>query len=149
MTTFTKLFAISLISVSALSAAPASAEDVQAGPIWNQEDAETKCPVAAAAVRDTDFAERCVRENARWRDWLRNALVQMGVGCDESYANFVLARFSNPDEAAACNAALKADGIIVRPVGSYKLPNCLRITVGDEAACRRVIHVIATFKGIR
>lgn len=50
MTTFTKLFAISLISVSALSAAPAFAEDVQAGPIWNQEDAETKCPVAAAAV---------------------------------------------------------------------------------------------------
>ncbi|WP_194096745.1 histidinol-phosphate transaminase [Marivivens aquimaris] len=110
---------------------------------------ETQMTVAAAAVRDTDFAERCVRENARWRDWLRNALVQMGVGCDESYANFVLARFSNPDEAAACNAALKADGIIVRPVGSYKLPNCLRITVGDEAACRRVIHVIATFKGIR
>ena len=37
--------------------------------------------------------------NARWRDWLRNALVQMGVGCDESHANFILARFASPAEA--------------------------------------------------
>ena len=104
---------------------------------------------AEAAVRDTGYTLFCASENARWRDWLRNALVQMGVGCDESFANFVLARFASGAEADAVDRALKADGILVRKVAGYKLPECLRITVGDEAACRRIIGVIATFKGVR
>ncbi len=32
------------------AATPASARDIKAGPIWNNEDAKLKCPVAAAAV---------------------------------------------------------------------------------------------------
>jgi len=35
---------------------------------------------------------------------------------------------------------------LVRPVGSYKLPHCLRITVGDEASCRRVVTAVRIFK---
>ena len=73
----------------------------------------------------------------------------MGIGCDESHANFVLARFASADEADAADAALKADGILVRKVAGYKLPECLRITVGDEAACRRIVGVLAAFKGVR
>jgi len=110
---------------------------------------ETQLTTAEAAVRDVAFVERCRTENSKWRDWLSNALIQMGVEVDESFANFILARFSSEEEAAACDTALKEDGIIVRRVGGYGLPNCLRITVGDEAACRRVVHVIGTFKGVR
>ncbi len=110
---------------------------------------EVQMATAIAAVRDQDFVTRCANENNKWRGWVTNALRQMGIGCDESFANFVLARFDSPAEAEACNAALKAEGIIVRPVAGYGLPECLRITIGDEAACRRVIHVIATFKGVR
>ncbi len=110
---------------------------------------ETQLTTAEAAVRDVAFVERCRTENSKWRDWLSNALIQMGVEVDESFANFILARFSSEEEAAACDTALKDDGIIVRRVGGYGLPNCLRITVGDEAACRRVVHVIGTFKGVR
>lgn len=110
---------------------------------------EVQMATAIAAVRDQDFIKRCASENEKWRAWMTNALRQMGVDCDESFANFVLARFASKDEAEACHAALKADGIIVRPVAGYGLPECLRITIGEEAACRRVIHVIATFKGVR
>ncbi|WP_334193795.1 histidinol-phosphate transaminase [Pararhodobacter sp.] len=104
---------------------------------------------AEAAVRDVDYTRFCATENARWREFLRNGLVQMGVACDESFANFVLARFASAEEADAVDRALKEDGILVRKVGGYGLPQCLRITVGDEAACRRILGVIATFKGIR
>lgn len=110
---------------------------------------EGQMAAAEAAIRDVDFTTRCRDENARWRDWLRNALVQMGVECDESFANFVLARFATEEEADACDKALKSNGILVRKVGGYGLPHCLRITVGDESACRRVIHAIGTFKGVR
>ena len=104
---------------------------------------------AEAAVRDREFARYCITENARWRAFLRDALVQMGIGCDESHANFVLARFADADEASAADAALRADGILVRKVAGYKLPQALRITVGDESACRRIIDVLARFKGVR
>ena len=110
---------------------------------------EAQMAAAEAAVRDQDFTRRCATENARWRDFLRQGLVQMGIACDESFANFVLARFASPEEAGAADAALREAGILVRRVAGYKLPACLRITVGDEDACRRVLGVLATFKGIR
>ncbi|MFV0302866.1 MAG: histidinol-phosphate transaminase [Paracoccus sp. (in: a-proteobacteria)] len=100
---------------------------------------------AEAAIRDTAFIARCAEDNARLRRWMRAQLVQMGVGCDESHTNFLLARFAGADQARACDAALRAEGIIVRGVASYGLPEALRITVGDEDGCRRVIGVISDF----
>jgi histidinol-phosphate aminotransferase len=110
---------------------------------------ETQLATAEAAIRDLEFAERCSSENARWREWLVAQLRDLGLEADRSTANFVLARFASPQEADACDAFLKTEGIIVRRVAGYKLPNCLRITVGDESACRRVIHAIGQFKGVR
>ncbi len=102
--------------------------------------------VAEASVRDTAHVEKSRCENTRLRAWLAEALAEHGVPSDASTANFVLARFASQDEAEACNAYLQTQGLIVRPVASYKLPHALRITVGDEASCRRVAHCIGQFK---
>lgn len=104
---------------------------------------------AEAAVRDRAWVTRCRAENARWREWLARTLAEMGVPSDVASANFILARFADAGEADACDAHLRAEGIIVRRVAGYKLPHCLRITVGDEASCRRVAHAIGQFKGLR
>lgn len=104
---------------------------------------------AEAAVRDTAYTDKCRIENARWREWLATSLAEMGVPSDTSTANFILARFANEDEAVACDAHLKSQGIIVRHPKGYGFPHCLRITVGDESACRRVVHAIGQFKGAR
>ena len=101
---------------------------------------------AEAAVRDQDYADRCREENARLRVWLAEALAERGVPTDTSMANFVLARFADAAEAVACDGYLQSQGLIVRQVAGYGLPNCLRITVGDEASCRRVAHAVAQFK---
>lgn len=108
---------------------------------------QTQLATAEAAVRDRDWADRCRTENARLRDWLQHALAELGVPSDTSSANFILARFSGRDEAEACEAHLRRDGILVRKVAGYKLPDCLRITVGSEADCRRVVASVGTFKG--
>jgi len=102
---------------------------------------------AEAAVRDRAHVERCRSENSRLRAWLAGALAGHGVPSDTSSANFVLARFGTPEEAGACDEYLRSEGVIVRRVAGYKLPDCLRITVGDEASCRRVAHLIGLFKG--
>jgi len=107
---------------------------------------EAQLAAAEAAVRDREFVDRSRAENARMRTWMAKALAEIGVMSDTSTANFVLARFTSPDEAAACDTYLQSQGIIVRRVTGYKLPAALRITVGDEASCRRVAHCIGLFK---
>jgi histidinol-phosphate aminotransferase len=104
---------------------------------------------AEAAVRDQDHVARCRAENTRLRGWLAETLAEFGVPSDTSTANFILARFADPAEAEACDTYLKGQGLIVRRVAGYGLPHCLRITVGDESACRRVAHAIGQFKGAR
>lgn len=101
---------------------------------------------AEAAIQDQDYVSRCLDENAKWRDWLREALEQVGVPSDRSHANFMLARFASAEEANACNEWLQKDGIIVRKTAGYDLPHCLRITIADEAGSRRVAHSIRKFK---
>ncbi|MEM9523318.1 MAG: histidinol-phosphate transaminase [Pseudomonadota bacterium] len=105
----------------------------------------TQLTVAEAAVRDQAYAEKCRKQNTRMRSWLAKALAELGVASDASCANFILARFASGKEADACDAYLRSVGILVRAVADYKLANCLRITVGDEASCRRVAHAIGEF----
>jgi histidinol-phosphate aminotransferase len=102
---------------------------------------------AEAAMRDRDHVERSRDENTRLRAWLAAALAERGVPSDTSMANFILARFADATEAEACDTWLQSQGLIVRRVAGYGLPHCLRITIGDEASCRRVAHAIGQFKG--
>jgi histidinol-phosphate aminotransferase len=109
----------------------------------------TQLETAEAAVRDQDYVARCRADNTRMRHWLALALAELGIPSDTSMANFILARFASNEEAEQCDLFLQKQGLIVRRVTSYKLPHCLRITIGDEASCRRVAHSIAQFKGVR
>jgi histidinol-phosphate aminotransferase len=102
---------------------------------------------AEAAVRDRDWVEMCIRVNTDERARLSGALRQLGIACDDSFANFVLARFADEAEADAADAFLKAQGIIVRAPKSYGLPHCLRITVGRPEDNDRVLAALASFKG--
>jgi len=106
---------------------------------------EPQLAAAEAAVKDRDWVDKCREENTRLRAWLAEALMEHGVPSDTSCANFVLARFIDEAEAISCDEFLKSNGLLVRRVGGYGLPNCLRITVGDESSCRRVAHTIGQF----
>lgn len=106
----------------------------------------TALVAAEAAVRDLAYVEKCRAENTRLRTLLAEMLAEHGVPSDTSTANFVLARFASQDEAESCDEYLQSQGLLVRRVAGYKLPNALRITVGDEPSCRRVAHAIGQFK---
>lgn len=109
----------------------------------------TQLAVAEAAVRDTAWVEKCRTENARMRAWMAEALAELGVPSDTSCANFILARFADRQEAEACDEHLKSEGILVRRTTGYGLAQCLRITVGDEASCRRVVSAVRAFRELR
>ncbi|MEC7299642.1 MAG: histidinol-phosphate transaminase [Pseudomonadota bacterium] len=107
----------------------------------------TQLAVAEAAVRDQAHVEKSRDNNTRLRAWMAEALAEHGVPSDTSCANFILARFASAEEAEGADAYLRSQGLLVRQTGGYGLPQCLRITVGDESSCRRVAHAIGQFKG--
>ncbi|MFY0635296.1 MAG: histidinol-phosphate transaminase [Vannielia sp.] len=101
---------------------------------------------AVAALEDVDFTEKSRSENIRNRALLAKGLSALGIPSDGSSANFILARFSSESEAEAAFNHLGNQGLIVRQVGGYGLPNCLRITIGTEENCRAVIAALTAFK---
>ena len=101
---------------------------------------------AEAAVRDVAWRDTCAALNADQRARLTGALRQHGLACDDSETNFVLARAGSVAEADAFEAALNADGILVRRVAGYGFAEGLRITVGDAAQTGRVIDTLTRWR---
>ncbi len=143
--TFSKLYGLGGMRVG-WCLAPAAVVDVLHRVRQPFNLSQTQQEAAIAALGDRDHAAFSRAENAQLRDGLVADLTALGVPCDRSWGNFVLPRFADAAEAKACNAALEAAGLIVRQVAGYGLPHCLRISVGDAAACQRVVAAIAGFK---
>jgi histidinol-phosphate aminotransferase len=101
----------------------------------------------AAALQDREHVARSVEHNERWRAWLTDAIRATGLRADDSVANFVLIHFPRTKGRTAADADrfLCERGLILRQVGNYGLPDCLRLTVGSEEANRRVAAALAEF----
>lgn len=101
---------------------------------------------AIAALTDEAHIKASRELVQTWRPRLTQAIRGFGFEVLPSAGNFVLVRF--PDEKRSAKAAddlLHSKGIIVRPVGGYGLPDCLRITVGTEDQNRAVIDALSEF----
>ena len=105
--------------------------------------------VGAAAVRDREHFWKAVEYNNKWLPWVTEEIRKTGLRVDDSVANFVLIHFPAEGEKTAgkADAFLSRNGIILRGVGSYGLPNCLRMTVGPEEANRLAVKLLAEFMG--
>jgi histidinol-phosphate aminotransferase len=99
----------------------------------------------AAAARDTAFTARLSDYNRRWREWLTGALNGNAIRVIPSEANFVLALFPDAATSRAAFQALFDEGLIVREIGVYGIDNGLRISIGPEAAMRRLVEVLRAF----
>jgi histidinol-phosphate aminotransferase len=82
---------------------------------------------ACAALEDHEFIERSRDVNARGLVQLRQGLERLGLECLPAFGNFVTFRAGN---AQRVYQSLLAEGVIVRPIAGYGLPEHLRVTVG-------------------
>ncbi|HJW54271.1 MAG TPA: histidinol-phosphate transaminase [Burkholderiaceae bacterium] len=86
---------------------------------------------AIAALDDAAFLQKSAKLNADGYRQLTQAFDAMDLEYVRSYGNFVLVRVGNDDGAGArVNLELLKQGVIVRPVGNYGLPQWLRISIG-------------------
>jgi histidinol-phosphate aminotransferase len=89
---------------------------------------------AVAAIQDDAFLARSKQVNSAGYGQLTTAFKRLGLSFVPSKANFVLVHIGAVGGgAAAVNAALLKQGVIVRPVAGYGLPEYLRVSIGLAA----------------
>ena len=97
-----------------------------------------------AAMTDQAYVEHCRITNEVWRDWLTKELDAVdGIKVVPSKGNFLLVHAGT--QVAAFDAHLKSRGLIARRVDGYGLPEHIRISVGDETACKLVAEAARAF----
>ena len=95
---------------------------------------------AVAALADDAYVEESRALNRAGLAQLYAGLHALGIAFLPSHANFVLAHVG---EAGRINVALLKQGVIVRPVANYGLPEWLRVTVGLPAENERFLAALA------
>lgn len=100
-----------------------------------------------AALADDAHVASAVAHNDRWLPWLSKAVEALGLEVVPSVGNFILIRFPETEgrTASAADAFLSKRGFILRAVGGYGLPDCLRLTIGSEAANVGVVEALGAF----
>src|SRR5215472_6892717 len=96
---------------------------------------EPSAPAQAAgigALADKEFLHRSLEMNARGLRSLTEGLEDIGLQVVRSDANFIMVPLSSAEEAKRIFEDLLAQGIVVRPLGAFGLPNCLRISTGTD-----------------
>jgi histidinol-phosphate aminotransferase len=100
---------------------------------------------AIAALSEPGWVEAGCAHNTEYRPRLAAGIEAAGLKVWPSEGNFVLVDLGTTEAANAADAFLRASGIIVRKVGGYGLPHCLRVTVGTAEEIGLVVDAFAEF----
>ena len=96
---------------------------------------------AAAALDDDDFIARGYAANRLGMAQLTQGLRNLGIEFIPSEANFLACRIGN---ASMVYQRLLAQGVIVRPIAAYGMPEFLRVSVGLAAENERFLRALKT-----
>ncbi len=94
---------------------------------------------AIASLADDDFVARSYAANQAGMVQLTQGFKQLGLEYIPSFANFVSFKVAN---AAQVNQQLLKNGVIVRPVANYEMPEYLRVSIGLFSENARFLEVL-------
>ena len=94
---------------------------------------------AAAALFDSDFLARSYEVNRAGMAQLTAGFARLGLEWIPSAGNFVTFRAG---DGAGVNRRLLRQGVIVRPIAGYGMPEWLRVSIGLEAENARFLEAL-------
>src|SRR3990167_9337467 len=100
---------------------------------------------ACAALDDSDYLARSRQVNDAGMAQLEAGCRALGLGWIPSKGNFIAIDFAR--DTAAINQALLREGVIVRPVAGYGMPNYLRVSIGLPEENARFLEALARVLG--
>ena len=96
---------------------------------------------ATAALHDHEFVEQSTLLNKQGMKALTAGFLRLGLSWIPSHGNFVCVKVG---EGAAVFQRLLRQGVIVRPVAAYGMPEYLRISIGTESENARFLAALET-----
>jgi histidinol-phosphate aminotransferase len=81
-----------------------------------------------AAIRDENHIRKTVENNAVGAKWLMERFAEIGVRAVPTSANFIY--FTVDEEAGAFAGRMQAEGVIVRSLTPWGIPNAIRMSIG-------------------
>ena len=94
---------------------------------------------AVASLADGDFVARSYALNQAGMAQLTQGFNKLGLEYIVSYANFVSFKVAN---AAQVNQLLLQNGVIVRPIANYEMPEYLRVSIGLFSENARFLEIL-------
>ena len=94
---------------------------------------------AAAALDDHPFVSQSYELNRAGMEQILGGLKRFGFEHIPSHGNFLTFKAG---DAAALNHKLLKQGVIVRPIGGYGMPEWLRVTIGTEMENLRFLEAL-------
>ena len=94
---------------------------------------------ATAALDDDEFIAESRRVNAEGLAFLQAEFEKRGIRTIPAFGNFVTFRI---ESAQAIFQSLLKQGVIVRPIAGYGLPDWLRVTVGTQSQNERFLAAL-------
>jgi len=95
---------------------------------------------AIAALSDDEYLAKSVQVNAEGMAYLEAEFKRLGLDYIPSVGNFISVDVGQP--AGPVDQALLQEGVIVRPVAPYQMPNHLRVSIGTMEENRRFIEAL-------
>jgi histidinol-phosphate aminotransferase len=109
---------------------------------------------ATAALEDHDFVAKSAEMNRTGMARLQSEFKRLGIASIPSMANFVSFRVPRSEKAKTKPMAgtiydkLLREGVIVRPLGLYDMPDHLRVTVGLPEENERFLAAVKKALGL-
>lgn len=137
--TFSKIYGLAGLRVGYALAAPEVAD------LMNRVRQPFNCnnlalAGALAALDDGAFLAQSYELNRAGLEFVIAGLKRLGLSHIPAHGNFVTFRVG---DAASVNRKLLAQGVIVRPIAGYGMPEHLRVTIGREDENRRFLDALA------
>ena len=100
-----------------------------------------------AALNDEEHLAKALDHNDRWLPLLTAEIEKLGIKVTPSVGNFLLLHFPQTAGKTAkdAEAFLSSQGLILRAVGAYGLPDCLRLTIGSDEANQTFLKKLSSF----
>jgi histidinol-phosphate aminotransferase len=93
-----------------------------------------------AAIRDEAHVRRTLENNAKGAAWLMERFSELGIRMVPTSANFIY--FETEENADVVSQRLQAEGVIVRSLVPWGIPNGIRVTIGTPEQNERFVDAL-------
>lgn len=142
--TFSKAFGLAGLRVGFAVAQPVLTDLLnRVRPVFNVNSLAQAA--AVAALSDRAFIDTTRSVNRQGYEQITAAFGSLGLTYLPSHGNFVMVKVgTDKDAGRQVSGALMRRGVIVRPLGGYRLPQWLRVSVGTHAENKRFIDELTS-----